>query len=122
MGEVYLAKDQKLDRQVAIKILNEKFSRDESNLKRFVREAKAASALNHPNILVIHEIGESEAAHYIVSEFIEGKTLREVLTQSQMSLGEVLDVAIQIADALCCRTRSASRPPRHQTRKCHGSS
>ncbi len=100
MGEVYLAKDQKLDRRVAIKILNEKFSRDESNLKRFVREAKAASALNHPNILVIHEIGESEDAHYIVSEFIEGKTLREVLTQSQMSLAEVLDIAIQIAGAL----------------------
>jgi serine/threonine-protein kinase len=100
MGEVYLAKDQKLDRRVAIKILNVKFSRDESNLKRFVREAKAASALNHPNILVIHEIGESEDAHYIVSEFIEGRTLREVLTQSQMSLGEVLDVAIQIASAL----------------------
>jgi eukaryotic-like serine/threonine-protein kinase len=100
MGEVYLAKDQELDRQVAIKILNEEFSRDESNLERFVREAKATSALNHPNILVIHEIGESEAGHYIASEFIEGRTLREVLTQSQMSLGEVLDVSIQIAGAL----------------------
>jgi serine/threonine-protein kinase len=100
MGEVYLAQDQKLDRRVAIKILNERVSRDDSNLKRFVREARAASALNHPNILVIHEIGESEAAHYIVSEFIEGKTLREVLTESQLSLAEVLDVAIQIAGAL----------------------
>ncbi len=100
MGEVYLAKDQKLDRHVAIKILNEKFSRDESNLKRFVREAKAASALNHPNILVIHEIGENEDVHYIVSEFIEGTTLREVLTQSQMGLERVLDLAIQIAGAL----------------------
>ena len=100
MGEVYLAQDQKLDRQVAIKILNETFSRDESNLKRFVREAKAASALNHPNILVIHEIGESEDVHYIVSEFIEGRTLREVLTHSQMSWDEVLTVAIQIGSAL----------------------
>jgi serine/threonine protein kinase len=100
MGAVYLAQDQKLDRRVAIKILNEEFNRVESNLKRFVREAKAASALNHPNILVIHEIGESEAARYIASEFIEGKTLREVLTHSRMSLGEVLDVAIQIAGAL----------------------
>ncbi|HJZ12956.1 MAG TPA: serine/threonine-protein kinase, partial [Acidobacteriota bacterium] len=106
MGEVYLAKDKKLDRRVAIKILNEKFSRDESNLKRFVREAKAASALNHPNILVIHEIGESEDAHYIVSEFIEGRTLREVLIQSQMSLGEVLDVSIQIASALSAAHRA----------------
>ena len=100
MGEVYLAKDQKLDRRVAIKILNEKFSQDEANLKRFVREAKAASALNHPNILVIHEIGESEDKHYIVSEFIEGRTLREALTQSQLSVGEVLNVAIQVASAL----------------------
>jgi len=100
MGEVCLAKDLKLDRRVAIKILNKRFSRDESNLERFVREAKAASALNHPNILVIHEIGDNEAAHYIVSEFIEGKTLREVLTQAQMSLADVLDVAIQIAGAL----------------------
>ncbi|MEP6636268.1 MAG: serine/threonine-protein kinase, partial [Acidobacteriota bacterium] len=100
MGEVYLAKDQKLDRRVAIKILNERFSRDEASLKRFVREAKAASALNHPNILVIHEIGESKDAHYIVSEFIEGITLREVLTQSQISVREVLDVSIQIASAL----------------------
>ncbi len=100
MGEVYLARDQKLDRPVAIKILNERFSADDSNLKRFVREAKAASALNHPNILVIHEIGESDGVHYIVSEFIDGKTLREVLTQSQLSLENVLELAIQIASAL----------------------
>ncbi len=106
MGEVYLAKDQRLDRRVAIKILNEKFSRDESNLKRFVHEAKAASALNHPNILVIHEIGESKDAHYIVSEFIEGTTLREVLTQSQMSFGEVLNVSIEIAGALSAAHRA----------------
>jgi len=71
MGEVYLANDRKLDRQVAVKILNEKFSRDESNLRRFTQEAKAASGLNHPNILVIHEIGESDEARYIVSEFIK---------------------------------------------------
>jgi len=100
MGEVYLAKDQRLDRQVAIKILNEKYSQDEANLLRFVGEAKAASALNHPNILVIHEIGEKEDAHFIVSEFIEGRTLREVLTESQMSMREILDIATQIAGAL----------------------
>ena len=99
MGEVYLAKDQRLDRRVAIKILNGQFSRDESNLQRFMQEAKAVSALNHPNILVIHEIGESGGAHYIVNEFIEGRTLREVLSQSRLSLGEALEVAIQIASA-----------------------
>ena len=100
MGEVYLAKDKKLDRKVAVKILNEKFSRDESNLKRFIREAKAASALDHPNILVIHEIGEVEDAHFIVSEFIKGKTLREILKQSILNLPEILDISIQIAAAL----------------------
>ncbi|MGD9564054.1 MAG: protein kinase [Pyrinomonadaceae bacterium] len=101
MGKVYLARDQKLDRQVAIKILNERFSRDESNLIRFVREAKAASALDHPNILVIHEIGESDKAHYIVSEYVKGKTLREIFNEKALKLSDVLDVSIQIASALC---------------------
>jgi serine/threonine-protein kinase len=101
MGEVYLATDKKLDRKVAIKILNEKFSHDESNLNRFVREAKAASALNHPNILVIHEIDESGDTHYIVSEFVEGATLREVLIQRTLKIPEILDISIQIAGALC---------------------
>ncbi len=101
MGEVYLARDKKLDRKVAVKILNEKFSQDESNLQRFVSEAKAASALNHPNILVIHEIGESGETYYIVSEFIKGKTLREIFKGKTLKLSEVLDISIQIANALC---------------------
>ncbi len=101
MGEVYLARDQKLDRKVAVKILNEKFSQDESNLNRFIQEARAASALNHPNILVIHEIGESGDTHYIVSEFIKGKTLRETFRGKTLKLSEVLDISIQIAGALC---------------------
>ena len=101
MGEVYLAKDTKLDRKVAVKILNEKFAAHESNLNRFIREAKAASALNHPNILVIHEIGASDNSNYIVSEFIEGKTLRDNFKQSPQKLSEILDIAIQIANALC---------------------
>ncbi|HTH51121.1 MAG TPA: protein kinase, partial [Pyrinomonadaceae bacterium] len=71
MGEVYLAEDAKLDRPVAIKILNEQFGKDDSHLQRFVREAKAASSLNHPNILVIHEIGQHNGANYIVSEFVD---------------------------------------------------
>lgn len=101
MGEVYLAKDTKLDRKVAIKILNEEFSRQESNLTRFIREAKAASSLNHPNILVVHEIGEYEKTNYIVSEFINGKTLRQVLKEKHLKLSEVLDISIPIVDALC---------------------
>ncbi len=100
MGEVYLATDKKLDRRVAVKILNEKFSRDQSNLRRFTQEAKAVSALNHPNILVVHEIGEAGDVHFIVSEFVEGKTLREILNQSPLKLSEVLDFSIQIANAL----------------------
>ncbi len=101
MGEVYLATDKKLDRQIAVKILNEKFSRDATNLRRFVAEAKAASALNHPNILVIHEIGEANEVHYIISEFIKGKTLREIFKDEPLKLLEVLDISIQIAGALC---------------------
>ncbi len=100
MGEVYLANDKKLDRQVAIKILNEKFAKHESNLQRFTQEAKAASALNHPNILVIYEIGETEETNYIVSEFIEGKTLRDSFKESRMKLSEVLEISTQIVNAL----------------------
>ena len=101
MGEVYLAKDKKLDRKVAVKILNESFRQHESNLRRFIREAKSASALNHPNILVIHEIGETDEARYIVSEFVEGMTLREIFKEKPLTLSEILDISIQIADALC---------------------
>ena len=100
MGEVYLAEDTKLDRKVAVKILNEKFAAHESNLQRFVQEARAASALNHPNILVIHEIGKSENSNYIVSEYIEGETLRDNFKQSPSKLSEVLEISIQIANAL----------------------
>jgi tetratricopeptide (TPR) repeat protein len=101
MGEVYLARDKKLDRKVAVKILNENFSGHESSLNRFIQEAKAASALNHPNILTIYEFGEAEDAHFIVSEFIEGKTVREIFKEKYLELSEVLDVSIQIANALC---------------------
>ncbi len=100
MGEVYLATDEKLDRRVAIKILNEEFSSHESNVQRFVQEAKAASSLNHPNILIIHEISVSDEANYIVSEYVEGKTLREVIRESNLKPSEILDIAIQISGAL----------------------
>ncbi len=100
MGAVYLAHDKILDRRVAIKVLKEQFGKKESNLKRFTQEAKAASALNHPNILIIHEIGESEEINYIVSEYIEGETLREHFRKSPVKLSEILDIAIQIANAL----------------------
>ena len=76
MGEVYLAEDTKLDRKVAIKFLNEKYSEDKEKLKRFIQEAKATSALNHPNILTVYEIDEAEGKQYIATEYIEGETLR----------------------------------------------
>ncbi len=100
MGEVYLAVDEKLDRQVAIKILNEQFGKNDEHLDRFIREAKAASSLNHPNILVIHEISVGEEANFIVSEFVEGRTLRDLIDGSELTVSKVLDIAIQIAGAL----------------------
>ena len=100
MGEVYLAEDEKLDRRVAIKILNERFGKNDSHLQRFIREAKSASSLNHPNILVIHEISVGEDANFIVSEFVEGRTLRELVGGPELTVAFVLDIAIQIAEAL----------------------
>ncbi|MEP7212993.1 MAG: protein kinase [Acidobacteriota bacterium] len=100
MGEVYLAEDEKLDRRVAIKILNERFQKNDSHIQRFIREAKAASSLNHPNILVIHEISVGEGANFIVSEFVDGRTLRDLINRNDLTLQSTLDIAIQIAGAL----------------------
>ena len=79
MGEVYLAEDTRLHRKVALKLLPARFTNDTERVRRFEREASAASATNHPNILTIHEIGDAEGAHYIVSEFVEGQTLRALI-------------------------------------------
>src|SRR5262249_42890270 len=76
MGEVYLASDTLLDRKVALKVLSAKFTENKDWLRRFIREAKATSALNHPNIITIHEIGHTSGVHFIATEYIEGKTLR----------------------------------------------
>jgi serine/threonine protein kinase len=104
MGEVYLATDTRLGRKVAIKLLPEAFTRDAERVRRLEQEARAASALNHPNILTIHDIGEasSEAggAHYIVGEFVEGETLRERMQRKPLSLTAALEVAQQVASAL----------------------
>ena len=100
MGAVYLANDDKLGRNVAIKVLNKKYERNEENVTRFIREARAASALNHPNILTIHEIDEFEGSQHIVSEYIKGRTLREKFKEKALQLSEVLDISVQIASAL----------------------
>ena len=100
MGEVYLARDTRLSRQVALKILPARFTRDSGRIARFRREAKAASALNHPNILTIYEIGVVSDIWFIAAEFIEGVTLRERLTAERMELSEALGIVIQCALAL----------------------
>jgi eukaryotic-like serine/threonine-protein kinase len=100
MGEVYLAQDKRLSRKVALKLLPDAFTKDNDRLRRFEQEARAASALNHPNIITIYEIFQTETTHAIATEFVEGETLRQRLAHSAMSLHESLNVAMQIADAL----------------------
>lgn len=100
MGEVYLAEDRKLCRKVALKLLPANFTQDAARVRRFVQEAKAASALNHPNILTIHEIGEANGVHFIATEFIEGQTLRTQLHGKKLGLNAALEVAGQMASAL----------------------
>ena len=100
MGEVFLAQDSSLGRKVALKLLRGEFTRNEDRLRRFQQEARAASALNHPNILTIHEIGQDGGLHFIATEYIEGETLRKQLARARMTLGHALDVAVQTASAL----------------------
>ena len=100
MGEVFLAQDTKLDRKVALKILPSEFAEDADRMSRFVREAKSASALNHPNIITIYEIGESEGTHFIATEFIDGKTLNDYKQANPLNYKSALEIAIQVASAL----------------------
>ncbi|HWS98792.1 MAG TPA: protein kinase [Pyrinomonadaceae bacterium] len=100
MGEVYLARDTTLDRVVALKILPREIAADTQRMQRFVQEAKTASALNHPNILTIFEIGETNGAHFIATEYIDGTTLRRHMAGRRLKLSEALDIAAQIAAGL----------------------
>ena len=100
MGEVYLAEDKRLGRRVALKLLPSSFTTNDDRLRRFEQEARAASALNHPNIITIYEIWQAANSHLIATEFVEGETLRQRLGRSGLTLSETLNVAIQIADAL----------------------
>ncbi|HYV06488.1 MAG TPA: protein kinase, partial [Blastocatellia bacterium] len=97
MGEVYLAQDTILGRRVALKILPREFAIDADRMRRFVLEAKSASALNHPNIITIYEVGETDEMNFIATEYIEGQTLN---SRGSLALTEALDVASQIASAL----------------------
>src|SRR6476660_5774199 len=100
MGEVYLAQDTKLGRKIALKILPTNVAAQPDRMKRFVHEAKAASALNHPNIITIHEIDETDSINFIATEFIDGETLRGRMRNAPLKLAGVLDVAAQVASAL----------------------
>ncbi|HEX8117842.1 MAG TPA: serine/threonine-protein kinase, partial [Pyrinomonadaceae bacterium] len=99
MGEVYLAEDTRLGRRVALKLLPAEFGRDEERLWRFEQEARAASALNHPNIITLHEIGEAEVGYFIVLEFVQGRALRELISRD-LPINWLLEVGAQVAKAL----------------------
>src|SRR5262245_1625705 len=100
MGVVYKARDQRLDRFVALKVLPSELSTDPARRRRFMQEAKAACALNHPNIVTIHEIDSADGADFIVMELIQGKTLRELIPSNGLPLRVALKYAVHIADAL----------------------
>jgi Tol biopolymer transport system component len=100
MGEVYLAHDPRLSRKVALKILPETFTKNLDRLRRFEQEARAASALNHPNIITVYEILKTDPTHVIATEFVEGETLRQRLAHAKLTLPDSLHIAVQVADAL----------------------
>jgi eukaryotic-like serine/threonine-protein kinase len=100
MGEVYRARDEKLNRDVAIKVLPASFSQDADRLRRFEQEAQAAGTLNHPNILAVYDVGTHDGAPYVVSELLEGETLRERLSRPPIPQRKAVDYATQIARGL----------------------
>jgi serine/threonine protein kinase len=100
MGEVYLARDSRLDRTVALKILPAQVASDRDRMRRFIREARAASALKHPNVTHIYEIGESDGVHFIAMEYVEGKTLAAKIGGRPLKPAEIVEIGLQVADAL----------------------
>src|SRR6266550_946326 len=101
MGEVFLAEDTQLERSVAVKVMSAELARDENQRKRFRTEAKAISGLTHPNICVVHEVGETEDGRpFLAMEFVEGKTLDVIMQQRRMKIGELITIGIEAAEAL----------------------
>src|SRR6185369_8850016 len=107
MGQIYLAEDAKLKRKIALKFIAPQFASDPARVSRFEQEALAASALNHPNICIIHELGTENGRHFIAMEYIQGITLRDQLAQGSLAVPEALNIAVQVATALS--TAHASR-------------
>jgi len=100
MGEVYRARDTRIGREVALKVLPASYSADHDRLRRFEQEARAAGALNHPNVLTLHDVGRHDGTPYIVSELLDGETLRAKLSRGPLSVAKALDYAVQIARGL----------------------
>jgi serine/threonine protein kinase len=100
MGEVYSATDSRLDRLVAVKILPERLTGDQQALARFEREAKAVAALSHPNILAIHDFGTDRGITYVVTELLEGETLRTCLDRSALAWRRAVEIGVAVADGL----------------------
>ena len=100
MGEVYLATDTLLDRKVALKLLPSEATSDQHRVRRFLQEAKAASSLNHPHIITIHEVGSTNSTYFIATEFIDGVSLREAINRDQLEIGRIIEIATQVALAL----------------------
>src|SRR5262245_30993179 len=100
MGEVYLAADVRLGRRVALKVLPATAADDQDSLARFTREARAASALNHPNIVTIHDIGNAAGTQFIVYEFVDGRTLRDLTRSAPLDAATAIEISIQVASAL----------------------
>ncbi|HET9710686.1 MAG TPA: serine/threonine-protein kinase, partial [Pyrinomonadaceae bacterium] len=100
MGDIYLAQDTRLGRKVVLKALPTAFTKDSERVRRFQLEARAASSLNHPNIITIYEIGQLDQLHYIATEFIDGQTLRQCLAKAELTIAEAVEIAINVATAL----------------------
>src|SRR5580700_3115995 len=100
MGQVYRARDTRLGREVAVKVIAHEKADDPGLQSRFAREARAASALNHPNIVSVYDVGEQDGTHYIVSELVQGESLRQTISRGPLPSGQSIRIATQIADAL----------------------
>src|SRR5262245_56453116 len=119
MGDVYVAEDTRLDRKVAIKLLPAEFTRNAENVSRFIQEAKAASAFNHPNIITVHDVGASSEGHFIVMELVSGRTLRS-MAGTDTPLATLLPLFSQMGSGASRGACEWHYSPRRETRKHHG--